>query len=194
MRQREHLYNWGDVERGLADVARRLGIPASECTHVFKHLRYVATNSRHPRDATQAGCVGLLKALPRYDPAKGVRLVSFAKKYLKGEIAKMESKLSRPPSIFGEDGDVIHEQISAEPSVECVVEAADQRKSVCTFVRGLPKRWQHLVRRVYSDGVSQAEVARELRISRAMVSKMMARIYARGRRALGQYDPARQAN
>jgi len=82
-----------DEERGLAedlyyredlDAARRL---------VLSHLRFVVHIARSYNgyglplgDLIQEGNVGLMKAVKRFNPEKGVRLVSFAVHWVKAEI------------------------------------------------------------------------------------------------------------
>jgi len=60
---------------------------------VMSHLRFVVHIARSYRgyglaeaDLIQEGNVGLMKAVKRFDPSKGVRLVSFAVHWIKAEI------------------------------------------------------------------------------------------------------------
>jgi RNA polymerase sigma-32 factor len=75
----ERFHNEGDVE-----AARQL---------VLSHLRLVISIARgyigyglSHADLIQEGNIGLMKAVKRYDPARGVRLVSFAMHWIKAEI------------------------------------------------------------------------------------------------------------
>ena len=75
----KRLYDNGDV-----DAARQL---------VMAHLRFVAYVARsysgyglQEADLIQEGNVGLMKAVRRFDPSYGVRLVSFAVHWIKAEI------------------------------------------------------------------------------------------------------------
>ena len=75
----EELYYQGDVES-----ARRL---------VMSHLRFVVHIAKsyagyglNQGDLIQEGNVGLMKAVKRFNPEKGVRLVSFAVHWIKAEI------------------------------------------------------------------------------------------------------------
>jgi RNA polymerase sigma-32 factor len=79
IRLAERLHNDGDVE-----AARQL---------VLSHLRLVISIARGylgyglpHADLIQEGNIGLMKAVKRYDPARGVRLVSFAMHWIKAEI------------------------------------------------------------------------------------------------------------
>ncbi len=71
-------------ENGNLDAARKL---------VMAHLRFVVHIARSYNgyglplgDLVQEGNVGLMKAVKRFDPDKGVRLVSFAVHWIKAEI------------------------------------------------------------------------------------------------------------
>ncbi|MEQ9209846.1 MAG: RNA polymerase sigma factor RpoH [Pseudomonadales bacterium] len=72
------------VEEGDLDAARQL---------VLAHLRFVVHIARSYSgyglplgDLIQEGNVGLMKAVKRFDPERGVRLVSFAVHWIKAEI------------------------------------------------------------------------------------------------------------
>lgn len=75
----ERLFNDGDL-----DAAKKL---------VMSHLRFVAYIAKSyagyglpQADLIQEGNVGLMKAVKRFDPSVGVRLVSFAVHWIKAEI------------------------------------------------------------------------------------------------------------
>ncbi len=75
----ERLYNEGDLE-----AARQL---------VMSHLRFVVHIAKSyagyglpQADLIQEGNIGLMKAVKRFDPSVGVRLVSFAVHWIKAEI------------------------------------------------------------------------------------------------------------
>jgi len=79
VRLAERFHNEGDVE-----AARQL---------VLSHLRLVISIARGylgyglpHADLIQEGNIGLMKAVKRFDPARGVRLVSFAMHWIKAEI------------------------------------------------------------------------------------------------------------
>lgn len=74
-----HFAKTGDLES-----ARRM---------VMSHMRYVISVARGYLgyglalgDLVQEGAIGLMKAVKRFDPTKGVRLVSFASHWIKAEI------------------------------------------------------------------------------------------------------------
>ncbi|SFP71851.1 RNA polymerase, sigma 32 subunit, RpoH [Nitrosomonas cryotolerans] len=71
-------------DKGDIDAAQRL---------ILSHLRFVIAIARGYKgyglpqaDLIQEGNIGLMKAVKRYDPERGVRLVSFAVHWIKAEI------------------------------------------------------------------------------------------------------------
>ena len=82
-----------DEERDLATRFRREDDLDAAWSLVTSHLRYVAKVARGYRgyglpqeDLIQEGNIGLMKAVKRFDPAVGVRLVSFAMHWIRAEI------------------------------------------------------------------------------------------------------------
>ena len=80
--EQRHARAWRDHED--LDAARQL---------VLSHLRVVVSVARHylgyglpHADLIQEGNVGLMKAVKRFDPDRGVRLVSFALHWIRAEI------------------------------------------------------------------------------------------------------------
>ncbi len=69
---------------------------------ILSHLRLVVAIARGylgyglpPADLIQEGNIGMMKAVKRYDPDRGVRLVSFAVHWIKAEIHEFVLKNSR---------------------------------------------------------------------------------------------------
>ena len=78
------------VEQGDVNAAKKL---------VYAHLRYVvsvargfATYGLPMADLVSEGTVGLMKAVKRFDPQHGVRLVTFAMHWVKSEICEYISR------------------------------------------------------------------------------------------------------
>ena len=86
-------YLSADEERDLAIRFRRDDDLDAAWRLVTSHLRYVAKVARSYRgyglpqeDLIQEGNIGLMKAVKRFDPGIGVRLVSFAMHWIRAEI------------------------------------------------------------------------------------------------------------
>lgn len=82
-----------EQERNLAHQYRQNGDLMAAQQLVLSHLRYVVRIARTYTgyglalaDLIQEGTIGLMKAVKRFDPDMGVRLVSFAVHWIKAEI------------------------------------------------------------------------------------------------------------
>lgn len=82
-----------EEERALAERYRRHDDLDAARQLVLSHLRFVVRVARGYRgyglqeaDLIQEGNIGLMKAVKRFDPAVGVRLVSFAVHWIRAEI------------------------------------------------------------------------------------------------------------
>lgn len=85
----------------------------------------------------------------------------------------------------GEDGEVIcHPVVDPGADIDQLVAVAEARREINTFLSALMPADRELVERVFFGGESQADVARDFRVSGAAISKRMTRITARGRVAL----------
>lgn len=80
-------------EKDLARALREEGDLKAAQTLVLSHLRYVVRIAKGYlgyglplSDLVQEGTIGLMKAVRRFDPEQGVRLVSFAVHWIKAEI------------------------------------------------------------------------------------------------------------
>jgi RNA polymerase sigma-32 factor len=134
------------AEDGDVDAARQL---------VISHLRFVVHIARGYQgyglshaDLIQEGNVGLMKAVKRFDPAMGVRLVSFAVHWIKAEI---------------------HEFILRNWRIVKIATTKAQRKLFFNL-RGSKKRLGWL------SGDETRAVARELGVPEAEVTRMEGRL------------------
>ena len=82
-----------EEERSLAERLQQDGDLGAARQLVMSHLRFVVHIARSyagyglpQADLIQEGTIGLMKAIKRFDPSVGVRLVSFAVHWIKSEI------------------------------------------------------------------------------------------------------------
>jgi RNA polymerase sigma factor (sigma-70 family) len=61
-------------------------------------------------------------------------------------------------------------------------------EAVERFVAGLSPRQQQIVRSLYWDGESQAEIARDLRVTKSAVSQALAKVHRLGRNHLREAE------
>ena len=82
--EREHELALKYREEGDLEAAKELVL--SHLRHVVKVARGFMGYGLPLTDLIQEGSIGLMKAVKRYDPTRGVRLVSFAVHWIKAEI------------------------------------------------------------------------------------------------------------
>jgi RNA polymerase sigma-32 factor len=82
-----------EEERSLAERYREQGDLEAARQLVMSHLRFVVKVARGysgyglpQADLIQEGSIGLMKAVKRFDPTVGVRLVSFAVHWIRAEM------------------------------------------------------------------------------------------------------------
>ena len=155
-----------EEEQGFARRLREQGDLEAAGRLVLSHLRLVVSISRQylgyglPQgDLIQEGNVGLMKAVKRYDPEQGVRLVSYAMHWIKAEI---------------------HEYILRNWRMVKVATTKAQRKLFFNL-----RSMKHSLKSDAADGhvqrasLSEAEiehVARELNVKREEVLEMETRL------------------
>ena len=155
-----------EEEQGFARRLREQGDLEAAGRLVLSHLRLVVSISRQylgyglPQgDLIQEGNIGLMKAVKRYDPEQGVRLVSYAMHWIKAEI---------------------HEYILRNWRMVKVATTKAQRKLFFNL-----RSMKHSLKSDAADGhvqrasLSEAEiehVARELNVKREEVLEMETRL------------------
>jgi len=101
------------------------------------HFANIYSGNRYSEDLIQAGYEGLLKALKRFDPGRGVRFVTFASHYIMGEIRhqlRREASFDRPGWVADIQSriyrvmDDLLQKTGEPPSLEEIAEAVNIRK------------------------------------------------------------------
>jgi RNA polymerase sigma factor (sigma-70 family) len=152
-------------------------------------LRYRHQNE----DAWQAACLGFIQAYRRYDAKRGVPVGSFARGHVVGTVREalgayiVEDRNVAIDKVRDETGeDVLRLEADASSRAEAMEVAAAIRK----FVADLSPRQRFIVKEVFWADRSQADVARELGVTRQAVTMTLETVYARGRNALVEYQAA----
>ncbi len=150
-----------DEERELTRAYCRSRDPALARRLLEGNLRFVISMVKNSapgavgtslEDLVQEGCIGLLKAIKKYDPDRGVRLTSYASYWIRAHVLNAAVKSSRPLRI--------------------VTTRAHKR---------LFFSLERTVRKLIQRGLSAepADVARELQMPVSAVTEMMARLSAK---------------
>ena len=101
------------------------------------HFANIYSGNRDSEDLIQAGYEGLLKALKRFDPGRGVRFVTFASHYIMGEIRhqlRREASFDRQGWVADIQSriyrvmDDLLQKTGEPPSLEEIAEAVNIRK------------------------------------------------------------------
>jgi RNA polymerase sigma-B factor len=141
---------------------------------IEEHLSLVeAIARRHARrgepldDLVQAGCIGLIKAVDRFDPGRGPALSAFAGPFIEGEIRHHLRDGRR------------HAVRQGAGSLEAVEDGEDEQarsQARLLLARGWPAlsaRDRRLLELRYFGDLTQSEIAREMGLSQAQVSRLL---------------------
>jgi RNA polymerase sigma-B factor len=133
-------------------------------------------------DLVQVGAIGLIKAVDRFEPARGVGFGAFATPNILGEMRRHlrdRSSLIRVPRRQRETRtELIRTPLSlAEvepPDGDDALRSSDDRVSVASGLGRLHRRERQAVRCRYFADMSQSEIAERLGISRTQTSRLLA--------------------
>ena len=152
--------------------------------------RRYATHGEPLDDLAQVGAVGLIKAVDRFDPARGTSLAAYAIPTIVGEI-KRHLRDARPPVHVprgDQEAGVVVRTVPLDgdgPSV-AVEEAGDERVLIEHGLRALPRRQRRIVQLHYFANLSQRGIAAELGLSQVHVSRLLRDSLGRLREEIGQ--------
>ena len=134
-------------------------------------------------DLVQVGCVGLIKAVDRYDPARGVTLGAYAAPTIEGEIRnhlRDRGTVIRLPR-GAAPGSAARTPLPLEaspqpwpdPAAEQGLARSEDRALLDGGLRHLRSRERRIVELRYYDGLSQRRIAATLGISQVHVSRLL---------------------
>jgi RNA polymerase sigma-B factor len=150
-------------------------------------LRYTG-RGEGPDDLTQVGALALIRAVDRCDPTR-LELPSYLARCVDGEIRnhlRDRASIVRRPRQHSAAPAVVVPIDDALPDVDAELgDALIDRAAIAAAARGLDDRERLIVLRVYFQDRPQAEVAVELGISQAHVSRLHSGALRKMRRELG---------
>jgi RNA polymerase sigma-B factor len=140
--------------------------------------RRYAGNGEPLDELVQAGSLGLIKAVDRFDPDRGPALAAYAAPAIEGEIRHQLRRHQR------------HAGRQAGPALEAVdagdaEERIDARLLLADGWATLSDRERRLLELRYFGDLTQAQIARELGLSQAQVSRLLRATLDRLRTQLG---------
>lgn len=147
-------------------------------------------------DLVQVGAVGLINAVDRFDPTRGVTLCAYAAPTIAGEIRnhlRDRGTLIRLPRDAEPETPArfplpLETTIALWPdaAAERGLERSEDRALLADGLRALPSRERKIVHLHYFGGLSQRGIAAELGISQVQVSRLLRDSLGRLRAELGR--------
>jgi RNA polymerase sigma-B factor len=135
-------------------------------------------------DLVQVGAVGLIKAVDRYEPGRGVTLGAFAAPTIAGEIQRhlrdrtwpltvpRRLRETRPLTDFV-DSSTSAEESGAPGDAERDRERGEDRALLALALQGLDGRKRQLLHLRFFEDLNQAEIADRLGVSQPQVSRLL---------------------
>ena len=134
-------------------------------------------------DLFQIGCIGLMKAIDNFDLSHQVKFSTYAVPMIIGEVRRFlrdnnSIRVSRSlrdiayKTVSARDGgDTLYvmDQISDKKNKE---DNWVQEIALCEALKKLPKREQRIIKMRFYEGKTQMEIAQEIHISQAQVSRL----------------------
>jgi RNA polymerase sigma-B factor len=217
----------GACDQRLLRAYREHGDSAARECVIARHLplvrRVARRYARHPDqvdELVQVGCIGLLKAIDRFEPDRGVQLRTYALPTIEGEVRhflrdqsallrlpapvrelrqrltglseELAQRLGREPSerelatAAGVDEEAMAEALRArsvvpldpsapelEPSAPDELDLSEERTRLAEAMRVLDDDERRIVYRRFFEDLTQEQIAGELDVSQAQVSRVL---------------------
>ena len=165
------------------DMQARMTIIEHYQPLVLKEANVYKSTKVDMMDCIQEGTIGLIEAVERYDPTKGVAFSLYAVHRIRGRILDYLRKEGKEGVILQEeteDGETWWEQLPAEgPSTEIVCEERMYGDMVTLAMKQLPLAEQHVVEEVYYKDHSVASIADTLECSHSYIHRLRRKGLAR---------------
>lgn len=133
-------------------------------------------------DAVQAGSLALVKASVRFDPSRGVAFATFVTPAVEGAIRRQLRE--RSPGVRLPDTADVERPDEPDPVAE-----SDQRVLLADGLRALDERERRIVVLRFHADLTEREIAREVGISQAHVSRLLDGALAKLRAEFASADP-----
>ncbi|TMJ10716.1 MAG: sigma-70 family RNA polymerase sigma factor [Bacillati bacterium ANGP1] len=149
--------------KGQGDARSRARLIESYQPLVFKLAMRLRLRREIVMDMIQEGTVGLIEAVERYDPGRGVRFSTFAAYRIRGRILNALDRERALPVVEGPEGELVQDLGAADRLAR--VEDALVIEQIATAIGRLPEREQRILRAMISREEEPRRIAGELRIS-----------------------------
>ena len=134
-------------------------------------------------DLTSIGSLGLIKAVNSFKPSKNIKFATYASRCVENEILMYLRKQSNKNTDIsiddalsvdsdGNELNLIDILYTDEYEVSRNIEEESDKQILWQSIHTLPKREKEIITRRFFDGRTQMEVAEEIGISQAQVSRL----------------------
>ena len=141
--------------------------------------------SRSPEqteDLVQDGAIGLIKAVDRFDTARGDDLGAYAVPTIIGELRRQQSR-----RILGGAAAVAYDEEASDVAVaDTALGRSETRLALRAAFSSLTRREREVIALRFYRDLTQQQIAAELALSQAQVSRTLSAALAKLRSALGE--------
>ena len=131
-------------------------------------------------DLVQAGCLGLIAAVDRWDPGRGACFEAYAVPTIQGAIRRhLRDHACGIRAARGAPRPVLTPLDDALPSRDDPIAAAEDRLALALAMRRLPVRERRIVTLAFYGDRSSRAIARDLDLSQVHVSRLLRSALAR---------------
>jgi RNA polymerase sporulation-specific sigma factor len=172
--------------RGRGDGRSRARLIEAYQPLVFKIATQLRLREAIFMDMIQEGTVGLIEAVERFDPTRGVRFSTFATYRIRGRILNA-LRSERPVSLTDASTDAQMERVPDYAAAESLVSVEDRvlvRQIVAAIERLPDARERRIMRGQFLGAEEPRRIARELRISLSHFYRLQKHALTRLRRAI----------
>jgi RNA polymerase sigma-B factor len=145
-------------------------------------------------DLVQAGSVALVKAASRFDASRGVAFATFVAPAVEGEIRRQARDRSKGVTIARDPVTLGADEPAAESAADAQALAASEiRVLLAGGLRTLDSRERRIVFLRFNADMTERQIAREVGISQAHVSRLLERALTKLRAELANSDSTETA-
>ncbi len=184
--------------KGRGDARSRRALIESYQPLVFKVAMHLRLREGIVMDMIQEGTVGLIEAVERYDPGRGVRFSTFATYRIRGRILNALHRERPLPVVEGPEGQLagsLAERVQDVAAADRLarVEDAMVAEQIVAAIKRLPGREQRILRAMLSREEEPRRIAGELRISLSHLYRLQKRAVQRLQAHLMPSSPGMRA-
>ena len=157
---------------------------------VLSVIQRFSSNHEHADDLFQVGCIGLMKAIDNFDRNLNVKFSTYAvpmiigevKRYLRDNHSMRVSRSLRDTAYKAINArEVLTKKLNHEPTIDVMDQVKDKKNKEDSWVESialkeamehLPDREYDIIKMRFFEGKTQTEVADEIAISQAQVSRL----------------------